>query len=120
MERLVGKASEGPTNGVSTSCVSEIILAAPSRLQGLARDVSEVQARLLAFKMTLKEGDANFGYAGIADGDDDEESAPREDEIIALSDRVGEMEHDLAGLAAAVGAPDSGAGRGNVDAGNSN
>jgi len=67
------------------------------QIRCLSREVSELQARLLASQLGLQTGGAvsQLQHEGAA-GDED---TPREEEIIALSERINDLEQELIDLA---------------------
>eukprot|EP00929_Paragymnodinium_shiwhaense_P081484 TRINITY_DN42650_c0_g1_i2.p1 TRINITY_DN42650_c0_g1~~TRINITY_DN42650_c0_g1_i2.p1 ORF type:complete len:1220 (-),score=381.37 TRINITY_DN42650_c0_g1_i2:278-3937(-) len=112
LERAVTKAASSSASAAADSpggtaaaddgsdARSRAIAAAPVRLQGLSSEVSELQARLLSSQLGLQTGSTGGADAGAATGaaSDSDEDAPREDEIVALAERVAEAEREFAEL----------------------
>lgn len=67
----------------------------PPGLRDLSRDVSELQARLLASKMSLQTENSQTELMGSRSHDSEADLAPREDEIVALAERVQDAEEEF-------------------------
>lgn len=87
--------------------------ASPAQLRSLATEVSELQARLLASQFSLHTGHDPNGFQGNGDGEDTglghavEGGTPREEEIVALEERIAEAEQELLGACRPSTSPSS-------------
>eukprot|EP00928_Gymnodinium_smaydae_P021121 TRINITY_DN1821_c0_g2_i2.p1 TRINITY_DN1821_c0_g2~~TRINITY_DN1821_c0_g2_i2.p1 ORF type:complete len:1068 (-),score=266.80 TRINITY_DN1821_c0_g2_i2:29-3232(-) len=102
----VGEAAgnAGAADGQDCTAITRAVVAASSAARALAGELSEVQARLIDARFGLQT-DGAVGLEGCSSGSEDDgrdgaggASAPREDELLALAERVDSLERDLTDL----------------------